>query len=88
VARSDKGGKAIYRRIRFLPEKQELYRTAGRQANAQLNPRKTLDVYFGRLHYKIAISLGIQLYSSSSRLINKDGTLYSNYREDISKRTS
>ena len=88
MARSNKGGKAIYGRMQFLLEKQKLHRTASRQANAQFNPREILDIYFSRLHYKIAISSGIQLYFSSSRLINKDGVLYSNYRKDVGKRTS
>jgi len=88
VTKGNKKSKAIYRRIQLLPEEQKLYRTANGQANAQLNSREALDIYFGRFHYKITISSELQLYSSSSGLVDKDSILYSNYREDISRRFS
>jgi len=59
VARSDQGGEEICGRMRHLPVKQKLHRTAGRKIDAKLNPGKTLDAYIGRLYHQVASSAGI-----------------------------
>jgi len=59
VTRSDQGGKEICGRIRCLPVKQKLHRTASRKIDAKLNPRKTLDAYISRLYHQVASSAGI-----------------------------
>ena len=51
VARSNKGGEAVCRRMQLLSEEQKSHGAAGRQADAKLNSRETLDTHISRFHY-------------------------------------
>jgi len=47
-----------------------------------------MNAYIGRFYYKTAFSTGIQLNLSSSRQTDKNGTLHTYYRENVSRGTS
>jgi len=42
-----------------------------------------LDTYIGRFYYQVAFSSRIRLYLSSSGQTNKNGPLYTGYRENV-----
>ena len=60
VARNNERGGKIYGQMRCLSKVQEPKRGTSRKANAQCNPRKTMESYIGRFYHQTAPSLGIR----------------------------
>ena len=59
VARSDKGGKEVHRRMQCMPKKQKLHRGTCQKTHAKHSAKKTLDTHLSRLYYKAAASTRI-----------------------------
>ena len=65
VTRNNERGGKICGWMQCMPKIQELKQHTSGKADAQCNPRKTMEPYLSRLHHQTAINPGIQCYPSS-----------------------
>ena len=65
VTRNNERGRKICGWMQCMPKIQELKQHTSGKADAQCNPRKTMEPYLSRLHHQTAINPGIQCYPSS-----------------------